>query len=300
MQHNSALSSFQTDDSWSILNKTEKTIKEKIDKTGTPLLNWDINIYRGILTGFNEAFIINSEKRMELIEKDPKSAEIIRPILRGRDIKKYSFSFNNLYVILASYGSHEWLETKYPAIYQHLLQYKEPLENRGQCKYTSGGKINTKAPYPGQHHWLELDNNPKQKYLDDFSKQKITWGNLCISSQFALVDEQYYVSAPAPIIVPGSKYLLGILNSKLADWYIRSLGVTRNGGYFEYKPMFVEKLPVPLPEDRARTQIEALVDKIMTENNATIKIEYENELDELVYQLYNLSIAEIDYLRNKM
>ena len=109
----------------------------------------------------------------------------------------------------------------YPAIKQHLDQYYEKLATRAD-------KGNT--PY----------NLRNCVYMDDFSKQKIVWGNLCLSSQFTLADEGMFVNAPSPMIVPGNKYILAVLNSKLGDWYIRQLGVTRNGGYFEYKPIFVE------------------------------------------------------------
>ncbi|MGV4453159.1 Eco57I restriction-modification methylase domain-containing protein, partial [Ornithobacterium rhinotracheale] len=86
-------------ESWIILSEIEKSIKEKIEAIGTPLKDWDINIYRGILTGYNEAFIINGERKDELIAQDPKSAEIIRPLLRGRDIKRYSYEFADLYLL---------------------------------------------------------------------------------------------------------------------------------------------------------------------------------------------------------
>ena len=91
--------SYQKDESWTILSPIEQSIKQKIESVGTPLKDWNIKINRGILTGFNEAFIISGEKRDELIAQDPNSAEIIRPILRGRDIKKYNYEFANLYLI---------------------------------------------------------------------------------------------------------------------------------------------------------------------------------------------------------
>ena len=91
--------SYNSEDSWTILTPIEQSIKEKIEYAGTPLKDWDIKIYRGILTGCNEAFIISGAKKDELLSKDPKSAEIIRPILRGRDIKRYGYDFADLWVI---------------------------------------------------------------------------------------------------------------------------------------------------------------------------------------------------------
>ena len=289
--------SFQNNESWVILSPLERSIKEKINTYGTPLSKWDIRINYGIKTGLNDAFIISGAKKDELIAEDSKSAEIIRPILRGRDIKRYEYTFADLWVILAKFGSYQYLEEKYPAIYHHLLQYEDKLKNRGQCRYTSSGKANVSKPYPGQHHWLELDNNPRQEYLDDFSKQKIVWGNLCLSSQFALADEGMFVNAPSPMIVPGNKYILAVLNSKLGDWYIRQLGVTRNGGYFEYKPMFVEKLPVPQISAEQQKPFICLAEQLLkskTDNIANNAIEH--ELDQLVFDLYGLSANEIEYI----
>ena len=115
--------------------------------------------------------------------------------------------------------------------------------------------------------------------------------------QFAYVEDDFFINAPSPMIVPGNKYLLAILNSKIADWYIRQLGVTRNGGYFEYKPMFVEQLPIPiLPEDEQQSFIE-IVDKIheikMTGGDT---LSLEAEIDEKVFAIYGLSAEEISYV----
>lgn len=153
-----------------ILSPVEQSIKRKIEAIGTPLKDWDISINYGIKTGANDAFIIDGSKRNELISADSKSAEIIRPILRGRDIKRYGFDFADCWVILAKYGSYKYLESTYPAVYEHLCKYKEKLKNRGQCRYTSSGKVNSGKDFPGQHHWLELDNNPCQEYLESFFK----------------------------------------------------------------------------------------------------------------------------------
>jgi adenine-specific DNA-methyltransferase len=178
-------STFLPDTSWVILSPIEQNIKQKIESVGTPLKDWDISINYGIKTGFNEAFIIDEETKNRLIIEDPKSAEILRPILRGRDIKKYTAQFAGLWVIVAKFGSHKYLENDYPVIYNHLLKYKTQLEKRGQCRY--GGKNNA-----GMHHWLELDNCPSQNYLNDFDKPKIVWLTISDTSKFALDYIGYY------------------------------------------------------------------------------------------------------------
>ena len=113
---------FDSSESWVILSEIEQRIKAKIEAVGTPLKDWDIQINYGIKTGFNEAFIINGEKRKELIAQDPKSAEIIRPILRGRDIKRYSYEFADLYII-TTFPSLKIDIESYPAVKQHLLSF---------------------------------------------------------------------------------------------------------------------------------------------------------------------------------
>lgn len=138
-------------------------------------------------------------------------------------------------------------------------------------------------------------------YWDDFSKQKIVWGNLCLSAQFSLVEEDYYINAPSPMIVPGSKYLLAILNSKLADWYIRQLGVTRNGGYFEYKPMFVEQLPVPRIPQMQEKLFEQQVDLLHQCKQMGHPIKnIEDTIDQMVYDLYGITEEEQNFVASNL
>ena len=123
---------------------------------------------------------------------------------------------------------------------------------------------------------------------DDFFKPKITWGNLNLEGAYSYAPEGMFINAPSPFIATTNMAILHILNSTIADYYIRSLGVTRNGGYFEYKPMFVEKLPVPQPG----------LDKLMS-YPARPSQKQEQEMTAIIYQLYGLSQQEIDYLENR-
>ena len=256
--------------SWIIMNSVEQIIKEKIERIGTPLRNWNIKIYRGILTGCNEAFIINEATKRELIAEDPKSEEIIRPILRGRDIQHNTFKWSGLYLIASHNGIPDKKIPKvniedYPAIKKHLDKYYKEISSR-----TDKGD----TPY----------NLRSCAYWDDFSKPKIAWGNLSLQSAFSEIPPQYFLNAPSPMIVPFNPYILAILNSRIGDWYIRKLGVSRNGGYFEYKPMFVEKLPVPNIPIAQQTQFLALV--------KSNPLDYET----LVASLYKLTPLEQTYL----
>ena len=278
VQQQNAVCQFSSSDAWVILSPIEQSIKRKIEAVGTPLKDWNINIYRGVLTGYNDAFIISTEKRNEILancqteDERQRTAELIRPILRGRDIKRYGYVENGLYLI----NTHNGIRGKipririedYPSIKSHLDQYWDKIEKRADQGDT---------PY----------NLRNCAYLDDFSKPKIVWGNLNLKASFALVEDNSFINAPSPMIVPASNYLLGILNSKLADYYIRRLGVTRNGGYFEYKPMFIEQLPVPV-DCKFKTIIEEAVSR-----------RDERQIDKTVYAMYGLSSEEIHYIESR-
>ena len=263
---------FPHSSSWVILSPIEQRIKEKIEKVGVPLKNWDIQINYGIKTGCNEAFIIDKTKRDELIKQSPNSVDIIRPILRGRDIKRYGYDFADTYLL----NVHNGIREKgippiniddYPAVKAHLDQYWDKISIRDD---------RGKTPY----------NLRNCAYMDDFNKQKIIWGNLNLQASYSLAPEGILINAPATMIVPASKYLLCILNSKLADYYIRNLGVTRNGGYFEYKPIFIGQLPIPYPADNS----------LFLEFDDSALCEYTNEIDNIVYKLYHLNNEEREYI----
>ncbi|WP_288567082.1 TaqI-like C-terminal specificity domain-containing protein [uncultured Treponema sp.] len=277
VKQNSCISNFDTSNSWVILSPIEQSIKSKIEKIGTPLKDWDINIYRGVLTGFNDAFIISGEKRDEILAnckneiERKKTAELIRPILRGRDIKRYEYNFADLYLI----NTHNGVKDKnipridikdYPAIKNHLDEYWDKISTRADKGDT---------PY----------NLRNCAYMDEFNKPKIVWGNLNLSATYTLAPAGMMINAPATMIVPASESLLCILNSKIADYYIRNLGVTRNGGYFEYKPMFIEQLPVPQN-----------IDEKLFEEFSNKELNNEEEIDRKVYELYGLTDEEIQFL----
>ena len=241
------VSIFNSFNAWVILSSIEQSIKVKIESIGTPLKDWNVNIYRGVLTGYNEAFIITNEKRQEILNNCESDAErsrtdeLIRPILRGRDIKRYYFEYADLFLIATFPSKHYDIE-EYPAIKNHLLSFgKERLEQSGKEFYVNGEKL--KARKKTNNKWFETQDSIS--YWEDFNKPKIVWGNLNLSATYTLAPIGMMINAPATMIVPASETLLCILNSKLADYYIRNLGVTRNGGYFEYKPMFIEQLPIP-------------------------------------------------------
>ena len=284
MQTHIQVSSFQSDDTWSILSEIELSIKRKVEEAGVPLKNWDVEMYRGVLTGYNDAFIITSEKREEILSncaddsERERTAEIIRPILRGRDIRRYGYEWADLWLINTHNGVKDSLERihieDYPDIKQHLDYYWDKIESRADKGDT---------PY----------NLRNCAYVDEFSKPKIVWGNLNTRGSYAMAPENMFINAPACMIVPGSQYILAMLNSKVADYYIRNLGVVRNGGFFEYKPMFVEQIPVPIPREEVAASIEGIF-------NSDAPDELKNkQLEEIIESMFDFTEQEIAYLRNQ-
>ena len=279
VQQQNTVCDFSSSDSWVILSPIEQSIKRKIEAVGTPLKDWDIQINYGIKTGFNDAFIISTEKRNEILAncKDEderlRTTELIRPILRGRDIKRYGYVDNGLYLINTHNGIRGRLPRikieDYPAVKAHLDQYWDKIAKRADQGDT---------PY----------NLRNCAYLEDFFKPKITWGNLNLQGTYAYVPEGMFINAPSPFIATENIAILHILNSKIADYYIRSLGVTRNGGYFEYKPMFVDKLPIP------KDGLEGLQNyKWQPSFNE------EREILKIIYQLYGLTNQEVEYVESR-
>ena len=295
VQTHAVSSSFSSSESWSILSEIERSIKEKIEAVGTPLKDWDIQINYGIKTGFNDAFIIDSVKRNEILsacqteEERQRTAEIIRPILRGRDIKRYCYEWAELYII-ATFPSRQYDIDNYPTLKEFLLSFGiERLEQTGK-EYIIDGEI-VKARKKTNNKWFETQDSIS--YWDEFSKPKIVWGNLNTRGSYAMAPENMFINAPACMIVPGSQYLLTMLNSKVADYYIRNLGVVRNGGFFEYKPMFVEQIPVPLPREEVVASIEDVF-------NSDIPDELKDKrLEEIIESMFDFTEPEIAYLRNQ-
>ena len=282
--------------SWVILSDIEQRIKQKIEAVGRPLKEWDIKIYRGILTGCNDAFIINKEKRDELIKKCPKSAEIIRPILRGRDIKRYGYDFAHLYLI-GTFPSKKYNIDDYPSIKNYLLNFgktdishlsKYGIDCWGKKRLEqSGNKGSRKKTH---NKWFELQDSIA--YWDDFSKPKILFQEIVQEGEFMIDSKGKFFCNDTGRIITGKaiKFLLGVLNSKLfffAIKYFYGGGLLGENGV-RMKHTFFENFPCI--EENAH--IKQLVDTVTSEN---IK-EVSREIDHKVYELYGLTDDEINFV----
>jgi hypothetical protein len=284
-------------------------LKEKIEKIGKPLKDWDVKIYFGIKTGFNEAFIIDTDKRKEILancktdDERKRTEEIIKPILRGRDIGKYYYKWKDLWLIYSYQGIDI---DKYPSVLEHLSKYKEQLEKRtGGAKRDKDRNI-IEIPYK----WYELQVD-YHAAKEDFEKEKIVWQEIVREPTFAFDDSGMYCEATT-FLMTGSnlKYIIGLLNSNPVTFFFRKYysGGGLGGEGFRYKKVFLERLPIPPITDQNQSlvsKIESLVDQILaitrqkdydpdSSAKETQKVkEFESQIDQLVYQLYDLTDEEI-------
>ena len=290
---------------WVIMNKVERSIFEKINKHKA-LKDWDIQINFGIKTGFNEAFIIDEETKNKLIKEDKKSEQLIKPLIRGRDIKRYSYDFNGVYLI----NTHNGIErknippvnvNKYKAIKKHLDKYYSNLEIR-QDKGNTPYNLRSCAYLDNFEKYKIKNNNGKIEYYG-----KIIWNRISSELYFSYDDKGYFVLDSMFMINCKNKntikYLIGILNSKLSRLYIKLTSATLGSGTYGAK-IYIEKIPIPKIDNTNKK----LVDKIINNVNEILNIknknsnadisEIEGEIDKIVYWLYGLSEEEVWIIEN--
>ena len=286
VEQNSSICKFTGTSSWVILSSLEQSIKAKIEAVGVPLREWDISINYGIKTGFNDAFIINGPKKDELIAADPKSAEIIRPILRGRDIKRYEYTFADLWLI-ATFPSREYNINNYPAIKEHLLSYGiERLEQTGKTQIVNGELV--KARKKTSNKWFETQDSIS--YWDDFSKPKILYREIGYQMDACLISEEMYTNNKCYLITGESlKYLVCYLNSKLFNKIVLKNANLTGGKGVDF--MNTIKIPKQVDIDK----FNKLFDNLFDDAGAIIP-EIDAKIDSLIYELYDLTMEEISYL----
>ncbi len=282
-------------DAWSILSEIELSIKTKIEAAGTPLKDWNVDIFRGVLTGYNDAFIISSEKREEILancadeSERQRTAAIIRPILRGRDIKRYGYSWSGLWLINTHNGTKEGLERihidDFPSVKEHLDKYWLSIEKRSDKGDT---------PY----------NLRNCAYLDLLSQPKIVWGEISDKTKFCLDREGKYVPEATTFMLSGERLtlLLAFLNCSVSEYMFSTIGTTTGVGTVRWKKFKIEQLYVPRRIDETTAQA------IEEQCERTISItaqqgsapEEERILNSLIYRFYCLSDSEIQYIESQV
>ena len=284
-QQQSVVCSFDSSDSWVILSPIEQSIKRKIESVGTPLKDWDIQINYGIKTGFNDAFIISTEKRDEILdncsseEERTKTAELIRPILRGRDIKRYGYNWSDLWLI-ATFPSRHYDIEDYPAVKIYLLSFgKERLEQTGKTHIINGEKI--KARKKTNNKWFETQDSIS--YWDLFFQPKICWKAVGRNLAFSIVKSGTFLTAPASFISAGTynEYILAFLCSNVGTYFIYKNSDTTGAGDIMLNIQSLIKFPIP------QNQI----------INISESIEVVNQN---IYQAYGFTPNEISYIESSI
>ncbi|HFW6690781.1 TPA: class I SAM-dependent DNA methyltransferase [Campylobacter jejuni] len=292
-------------ESFTFSDENTSALKAKIERIGTPLKEWHgLNIYRGILTGYNEAFIITTEKRNEILanckdeaEKE-RTAKLMRKMLRGRDIKRYSYEWAGLWVI-GTFPSLKIDIEQYPALKQYLSQFLPRIEQSGEkgCRKKTSNK------------WFETQDNIA--YYEEFEREKIVYPNMnkefiaFFDNEFFLLNQKCFILSHQSNNKKELLYLTALLNSNVNFYYFKQIGAKLGVSGYEMSKIFVEKLPIPKinsKNEKLADELINLVDEILKakeQDKNTNTQELENKINSIVYKLYNLTEEEIKIIENK-
>ncbi|EAI0128711.1 TPA: class I SAM-dependent DNA methyltransferase [Campylobacter jejuni] len=292
-------------ESFTFSDENASALKAKIERIGTPLKEWyGLNINYGIKTGYNEAFIITTEKRNEILanckdeaEKE-RTAKLIRKMLRGRDIKRYSYEWAGLWVI-GTFPSLKLDIEQYPALKQYLSQFLPRIEQSGEkgCRKKTSNK------------WFETQDNIA--YYEEFEKEKIVYPNMnkefiaFFDNEFFLLNQKCFILSHQSNNKKELLYLTALLNSNVNFYYFKQIGAKLGASGYEMSKIFVEKLPIPKINSKNQKIADELInlaDEILKakeqDKNANTQ-ELENKINSLVYKLYNLTEEEIKIIEGK-
>ena len=277
---------FRSSDSWVILSPNEQSIKRKIEAVGTPLKNWNININYGIKTGYNDAFIINTEKREEILrncrteDERQRTAELIRPILRGRDIKRYGYNWDNLWLI----NTHNGIKgvkpriniNEYSAVKAYLDQHWDKISKRADKGDT---------PY----------NLRNCAYMEDFYKPKIVWKIIGNQMAFAY-DKNQFIMNNACYIMTGEHldYLLSILNSQAILWYSYVTNMNKTGvGDVQVGGQNIITFPIPAYSDN-KNILAKMADCVTNQKISLKSVDY--QIENIISEIFGFTTDERNFL----
>ncbi|WP_296939879.1 N-6 DNA methylase, partial [Porphyromonas sp.] len=297
VQQHATPSAFTTSESWVILSPIEQSIKRKIEAVGKPLKDWDIQINYGIKTGCNEAFIIDEAKRAEILsncqsdDERKRTEAIIRPILRGRDIRRYGYDWAGLYIVYipwhfplhldptitgASEKAEEAFKTSYPSVYNHLEGYKDILKKRNQAETGI------------RYEWYALQRWGAN-YWEEFEKPKIVWGEISDRSKFAYEARGGYMVEATTFLMVGCHLplLFCMLNSLLLEWLFSKVGTTTGVGTVRWKKYTIEQLTLPLFSE---IEIEFFARCVASYLDGTLSTsEFASNTNQKIYELLELT-----------
>jgi hypothetical protein len=276
-----------SDSGWTLSNQGVQQLLDKLRAAGTPLGEYvQGKIYYGIKTGLNEAFVIDAATRDRLIAEDGRSAEVIKPFLSGKEIKKYQTITNTHFLIFTKRGTK--IE-EFPAIKKYLSQFKERLEPKPK-NYQGNDWPGRKD---GSYQWFEIQDSID--YFKEFEKSKIVWPETSFENQFCYVDKGVYLNKTTFFLPIEDHSLLGILNSKVIKFCLNAIVSKMRGGYFSMSKAYVETVPIP-DISTGNFALNELVTRILTAKQSNPQSDttaLEAEVDALVYGLYGLTEEEI-------
>jgi len=265
--------------SWSLANRNTLLLKQKMETVGPTLEELGTQIRLGIATGANYALIINEETKAKLVSRSKHNEDIIKPILRGRDIFRYYYMEPSLYVLLTKNGID--VKSEYPNVYDYLNTFGKKFKTRG----AQG------------NHWANLR---ACSFFDDFQNEKIIWIELTDKGRFALCNDEIYLLNTAYFLLPppqiSARYLLGILNSKLIQFYLSIIAGTSGMGTLRWINVYAKRFPIPQKQINDQQPLITLTDQILSLKKSNPQADtsaLEAEIDRMVYKLYDLTEAEI-------
>lgn len=296
------------EDAWVVLEEEEIEIKKAFEKHGKPLKEWAIKINFGIKTGFNEAFIINQEKRDELVKKDPKSEEIIKPILKGREVQKYYAEWTYDFVI-STFPALNINIDDYFAVKNYLESFQPKLNQTGETYINKAGETEKTRKKTG-NKWFETQD--QIGFVEEFSKEKVIWKRIGSIMRFAYSDEEMYC-LDSTCIATGEKikYLTAVLNSKVGLFQLFKTSPQTGTGDQIISVQALEPLLVHYPTPETESKFNLVVDYILFIkkskkqlfeyiSNESVSSFFEEIIDMMAYELYfeeHMKEKEIDVLQ---
>jgi hypothetical protein len=284
---------------FAVLPDIEKRIKAKIEKSGTPLVSWDIQMHTGIRTGCDDAFVIDGKTKDEFLLADYKNTDIIKPLLLGENIRRYHLEQSNLWLICipwhfpllydktiksASEKAEERFRQQYPVIFKHLVKFRERLLTRNTKEV---GVI---------FEWYAVQHFGTSKEWDDFTQPKIVWKREAAAPNFCL-DYNGRAIMDTTCFVTGQhlKYLLGVLNSKLGRFMLRDSPRLSNGEV-HINTVTLETMKIPIPNVKIESEIITLVNKRTSDAYQSELNDLDDKINQLVYDMYDLDTEEREYI----
>lgn len=271
--------SLNGDDVWKIGSSKELMINQKIEEKGLTLKEWNgLEFFRGVTTGLNEAFHIPHSEATRLTNNNTKNKELIYPLLRGKDIKRWNYTYHDLSIIFTKQGVD--IEN-YPEIKNYLNFYYDDLKPKKNRNEKRGRK-------PGSYKWYEIQDNTA--YFNNFLEPKIIWIEISDRANYAYDAKGHFLTNSAYFISGKNlKYLVAVLNSSVSDYYFFQITAKIAGGRKRYTKQYVEQIPIPKISSIEQLPIELLVDFVIlskTKSEELIFNFFEQLLDSIVFELY--------------